>query len=176
VSCCLQLELSSRLERERLEASLVEATAAKQRLSDQLAAAQQVIGKQCSRHASTPCLRPPCGFCGAHVCLLAATRARKAGTAGYCSTEHQDKCCVVKLTSMGVFCTVCTAQELSRLSMECGQLRAAADETRAAAEEARRGRAALQVLVQCTQMPIGVEESAVLASSPGLAVAARQAC
>jgi hypothetical protein len=41
----LQLELSSRLELERLEASLVETTAAKQRLSDQLAAAQQVIGE-----------------------------------------------------------------------------------------------------------------------------------
>jgi hypothetical protein len=40
--CRLQFELSSRLERERLEASLIEATAAKQRSSDQLAAAQQV--------------------------------------------------------------------------------------------------------------------------------------
>lgn len=38
----MQVELSGRLERERLEASLTEAAAAKQRLADQLASAQQV--------------------------------------------------------------------------------------------------------------------------------------
>jgi hypothetical protein len=37
-----QLELSGRLERERLELSLQEAAAAKQRLSDQLASTKQV--------------------------------------------------------------------------------------------------------------------------------------
>lgn len=39
----MQFELTARLERERLEASLSEASAAKQRLTDQLAAAQQVM-------------------------------------------------------------------------------------------------------------------------------------
>jgi hypothetical protein len=38
----VQLELSGKLERERLEASLSDAAAAKQRLADQLASAQQV--------------------------------------------------------------------------------------------------------------------------------------
>ena len=36
-------------------------------------------------------------------------------------------------------------QELSHLSAEAGQLRAALEEARAAVEESRRGRAALQV-------------------------------
>lgn len=40
---------------------------------------------------------------------------------------------------------VAALQELSRLSVEAGQLRAAVEEARVAAEEARRGRAALQV-------------------------------
>jgi hypothetical protein len=64
-------------------------------------------------------------------------------------------CCQAD-TAMDVFSTAHAAQELSRLSVECGQLRAAAEETRAAAEEARRGRAALQVNVHCThtQSPI----------------------
>lgn len=42
LDCVAQLELSGRLERERLEISLNEAAAAKQRLSDQLASTQQV--------------------------------------------------------------------------------------------------------------------------------------
>jgi hypothetical protein len=42
VPAYLQLELSVRLERERLEASLADAAAAKQRLTEQLAVAQQV--------------------------------------------------------------------------------------------------------------------------------------
>lgn len=43
--CCwllLQVELSARLEKERLEARLAEAAAAKQRLEEQLSTAQQV--------------------------------------------------------------------------------------------------------------------------------------
>lgn len=40
--CALQVEMSARLERERLEAGLSEAAAGKQRLADQLTAAQQV--------------------------------------------------------------------------------------------------------------------------------------
>jgi len=42
-------------------------------------------------------------------------------------------------------CAVAALQDLSRLSVEAGQLRAAVEEARAAAEDARRGRAALQV-------------------------------
>jgi hypothetical protein len=42
--CSTQVELSNRLERERLAGSIAEADAARQRLSEQLAAAQQVRG------------------------------------------------------------------------------------------------------------------------------------
>lgn len=57
-ACCLQFELSARLERERLEATLAEVTAAKQRVSEQLASAQQV-GSRCTHWGGTSKLHGP---------------------------------------------------------------------------------------------------------------------
>lgn len=131
LSCHLQLELSARLERERLEASLVEPLGWDHPVAS---AAVQF-----------------------NVCWLLFMPCKRVQQASAAQNTATKLCCQAD-TAMDVCCTGYAAQELSRLSMECGQLRAAAEETRAAADEARRGRAALQVSVHrtCTKSPIAL--------------------
>lgn len=75
---CLQFELTARLERERLEASLSEASAAKQRLADQLAVAQQVtlykdICLSSVRQPPDAIMNSrPCSVYGSHIHALEA--------------------------------------------------------------------------------------------------------